>query len=516
MKNLRYFLIFIALSCFITTTTEAQQITWGKEIPSDCHGCYMDCIFERDPSGVYTISGHSPTRDATLSRYQYSDITAVSQKELTPGNYLKKDYLLASFFMKGKILFILQRSEDATAYLQKSSTDGTLDPKTISMPAGFSDLGRTLSSDSSTLIISYVDHKQKKIHMTAYNSDADVVWTNTIDAPVPADAKNVFVYRAISITGNELYMLLGIENKHPGNYYEVAVYDNKTLNTRKMEVKPEGEANATILDMVVDKSGDIICGGYYTLNTSVYGDFGSNGIITGEAMDDYLGNSGFLNNESNGTFYMRIDHTNWQISAAKTNAFGKDLLAHYMSPEKAATGKKGIEEMRLKKIIVMPDKSVIIAGEQYASIYAGSLELDYDDAVIQKVNADGSVAWEKNIAKKQRYSSTPNCYSYFIFTRNNDVCILYNDNIKNLALPTQTIEREKTDDFEKTKSGSDKVLMMVTIDQSGTVKRQALTTKAEKNKLEVYPCFCAQISPSTILLFRENDDNTIKFGKLQF
>ncbi len=244
-----------------------------------------------------------------------------------------------------------------------------------------------------------------------------------------------------------------------------------------------------------------------------------------------------------GGFVLKVDHSTGQISK-NTFAFDSKLLSTIISQKLIDKG-RGIPDLQMKDFIIQDDKSIILNTEQNIGFggtrgggwtgavgpagmpIAGrgsfspgvSASYDYNDAIIAKINADGSLAWIDKIAKRQegytRALSTFVC-SYSTFISGNTLYVLFTENKKNLSLATDVAANDEdklssTPQVEGYPERASQVVNTINI-SSGEMKQNIITADPDK-KNEFYTTLSIQVKPNLIVVYKGNKKGGL-FGQL--
>lgn len=173
---------------------------------------------------------------------------------------------------------------------------------------------------------------------------------------------------------------------------------------------------------------------------------------------DFLVCGGFYSNgkgdldDSDGIMSFKIDKTG-KIYNEVYHDIPLSILNQYESnrtkKKNEKKDKKGDEakfsNLELKNLFVNEDGSLVLVGEQSfkkievsQSMNGGArtkITYHYNDILITKIGADGSLKWMNKIPKMQKGSRGQGGMSYKYFNANNSHYIVYLDNIKNINLP---------------------------------------------------------------------------------
>ncbi len=136
----------------------------------------------------------------------------------------------------------------------------------------------------------------------------------------------------------------------------------------------------------------------------------------------------------------------------KTHEIPLEVLNQYVNKKTQARnekqddkGKGEFENLVLRKMVTSDDGSVLLIGEQNYIITKTTTSADgksstyykhyFKDLLITKINQDGTLAWMKKLAKRQRGGYGRGGMSFKHFTKENNHYFLFLDNVKNLRAP---------------------------------------------------------------------------------
>jgi hypothetical protein len=527
MKNLKLTLA-IGLAA-ITTVAYSQKIDWSAEqkntskmrigeiIGSDATGCY---VIRTKPQDLHEFVSFDGTFAylATLEKYDFTG-NRIFSKALTAGEGKDSYNYDRIFCMKNGLMVVMYAPDAKTAVAMKVNPDGSVDNNKVQIgmvenknknPMLSNQRYKfALSADKSTLLAYYhnVYSKDNKLSIAALGDTPNLLWSKDITTSF-ADGK----YDVINATvvGNSAYLLVRTESKGKKNY-TLVVYNHATDAVKQVAVA-SGDNNVLSLSIGTDNSGNAVLAGLY--GTSVTKD------------------------DAAGTFVFTADNAG-KVVVNNFVPFTADFLLKFISQKKVDKG-EGIAQLTMNKIIVRDDKSIILAAEQknwmeyfitseYMNTpgnHAGTGQVtennyEYRDAVVAKLNADGSVAWIKDFAKKEEMSSrrdiVPFLCSYGISITGNTVNLIYNDHKNNDGLTQEEIDKSRDNLKLAVVDGypSDIAVIMESVDiASGDSKRITLYNGGkQKAQYMMYVNFSLQTGPNKFFIYR-GDDKTDQFGQL--
>jgi hypothetical protein len=257
----------------------------------------------------------------------------------------------------------------------------------------------------------------------------------------------------------------------PSYRLELLKFDLTTKEISKTNVKL-GDVILNEIAMFPDKSGDIICAGYY-----------------GKAKNYKTGNA-------DGAFMFRIDEFGnpsdvqyYEIPLEVLNQF-KSNSVKKKNKRKDDKDKAEFEDLVMRELHVMEDGSILLIGEQYYVVERVSTDANgrttrtytyyYNDIFAVKINADGDLAWMRKLPKYQSTGfATGGSLSFNHFYGEGAHYFLYMDDTKNLDL-TPDDRPKKYSDGE---NGSFSVYKVD--DESGKVSKVFVFTLKDVNGMKV-------------------------------
>jgi len=504
--NLRKILIGSLLGISVIAT--AQKITWGKEFV-DNTGAQVNTIIGYDANGFFVTrysNSHSGAINASyppttiLEKYDFIGNQLYS-KELTVKDDGGKDEYLSDglFYMKDNMLLVMYAPDVKSAFAFRVNSDGSIDKNKT--PIGIVEnkwkkeilasnrYSFVVSGDKNVLLAYYRKENQNKVNISAVKEDLSVLWTKEIDVPALSIV-------SAALSGDNAYFLM-VSSDGKTNSFTILQYNHTTNSIKKTEANPVEGKYTKDVDFRIDNAGNV-------LFTGIYENIKDNGCV--------------------GCFLMKIDNNSGQVSLNKTYTFSDDILSVYQNASSLKKG-KGMEGLWVKDVISKDDKSVIIALEQSANSRMSGFQtggssmasFDYDDALIMKINVDGSLAWMKHIIKRQDMSSgkstAPFICSFGMSILGDKMYLIFNDSKKNVQLSADDIAKNKGNVKMAYLDGgiSNQALMLETIDMSsGELKRKPLGNPYENGKLFIYSSFSLPLQDKVIVyrsdIFKGNKD----------
>jgi len=355
------------------------------------------------------------------------------------------------------------------------------------------------------------------------------LWTKEIQDPFKARKLNGLL-KAHSLNGTILYLLASFGTADKPEGCGLLIYDHQADKLTVTDIKLGGTNVPNMVDFDLDNSGNAVLAGFY-------GD--------GKSKETAIG-----------TFNTRITKDG-QSTINTTAPFDKDFLAHIISEGKVKKG-MGIDQLGMKELVLRDDGSVVIGAEQSnryngyivagrpgnpgfpmynmggsfgtpgihpgggmaggngsgsgAGISTSVEEYDYYDVIVAKINADGSTAWVKSVAKKQGCQfplDAPSASSYSLYVSAKNVYVVYNDGEKNAENTSQNVLDGDNSDLKMTAqsiSMGHPVTMCESIDiASGNAKR-SIILKEDEIKYRFFCNMFLQTAPDKVIIY--NGDRT--------
>lgn len=151
-------------------------------------------------------------------------------------------------------------------------------------------------------------------------------------------------------------------------------------------------------------------------------------------------------NRFKGVGYFELDPTTLAIKKSKFNPFTEQFMIDKYGKDKD----KELKNLRFKKLIITPQNEIILNAEEfyiiqtYMSTPNGGgyyrTTYHYDDIVSAKINANGDLAWARNINKRQDYPSPNPYFSYTSTAKDNNAYFFINTGEKVRKIRKDRIE----------------------------------------------------------------------------
>ena len=530
----------IGLLMVISTAIWAQdqaEVVLGPEIKTQKRGTLED-IIGHDHQGYYTIRVE-PQR-FYLEHYNM-DLDLAKSEEIDLGRGSNKKLLEFAEQLNGEIyIFTSQRdlvNKEKVLYadlMDRTTLKPVGTPKKIAAISyrnrsndGFYDY--TVSRDSSKLMIFYDSPTQgnteEKLGITVLDDALNVLWEKEINLPFK----------------DRLYAVERFKVDNQGNAYLLGMVYKGQVRVRR-QGRPNYEYH-----LLAYNQGDTYT--EYLLNlddkfiTDMQFEFAPNGDIVCAGFFSELGNTSIK-----GTFYLLIDSSSQEVKKEYYQQFDSEFLAYFMSERRADKGRE-LFQYDLNRLEIRRDGGVVLVAEQfyvreiddynsldpygyYPSLYRYGLfrypfrrygyyygypyynndtdiQYNYNDLMVININPDGSTQWARRIPKRQRSKNDGGAFaSYALAVAKGKIFFIYNDNPKNIHKASDDL---KIYNFTK---GKESVVMMVSIDGRGEVKKEPLFQVRDTNTY-TKPKVCEQISRDQMIIYSQRNRKN-KFAKLTF
>lgn len=304
----------------------------------------------------------------------------------------------------------------------------------------------SLNFDETMFLIQYrINPEEKrdalnkdKIGFHTFDLDLAEVWESVVTMPYTEKKMN-----------NVGYCLDNFANV----YILAEVYkDETTKRTDK-----EGNPNYDLELIRIDADDQNVSQSNITLKDKFltnYGFFEGNDfeiIISGYYSNDKYG-------ANNGMYVYRLDKEGSVISQS-TNEFSADVLKQFESQRTQSKvdnadrkGKLGLNNLRLRKLIIHSDGSITSIGEVYYVVSHYNSKTGqttytyyYEEMILMNINPDGELVWMKKLPKFQYGGSPRGGMSFYYMASENNMYLVFLDNVKNLELDVNSVPAKHND-----------------------------------------------------------------------
>jgi len=278
------------------------------------------------------------------------------------------------------------------------------------------------------------------IGLKVFGKDLSEIWGGEFKMPYTERQMDIMDY-AIDFDAN-IYVLVKKyfddsnkdKRKDESNYHlELFKYERNTkeLVVNKINI---GDKYVSELGLFINDKKEIFCAGYYN---------------DGESWSDV-----------DGVVVFKTD----MIESVPAESFYEipvEILNQYASKKVIKKNKKKekkdeaeFKSLKLRKLFFHENGSIDVIGEQFyikehISHSSKGMRIrytyHYNDILVTKINASGSLDWMRKIPKRQKGLSGDGGMSFSHFFTNNNHYLIYLDNIKNIKLPLDKAPAYHTD-----------------------------------------------------------------------
>lgn len=378
---------------------------------------------------------------------------------------------------------------------------------------------------SREIVFPYKD-KVFSVQSYAVNNSGNLVFLGAIFEGQAAEVMDKDLVNGFIGTYSFKKMVKDSKSKDLAYKYIVLNYNGKEDNPIEYEISLDHKFVRDI-NMTIDKSGDLICTGFYS----------EKGILS-----------------IKGVFYLRYDGTTRELKIKSYKAFSQDFITHGLNDWQMKEVKKQLEkgeevemyQYDLGNLILMEDGSLFLLAEQFID-YSSTIDVtnnyssrfyeadrgyysggfyggeffnlgfsgpymntmtrsDFNDILIIRIDQEGVIQDFDRITKKQK--ATSDLYSSFGLASTKDhIYLYYNDNALNYN-PKWT-NRPYTFSGE---ADAESVLVVAKIDREGKISKD-LAVSSRTSTVQLNTKFGIQIKENTILMFGQSKGRH-RFNKL--
>lgn len=302
----------------------------------------------------------------------------------------------------------------------------------------------TVSNDKKKMLVRYRRKPEVKrdvnsfdvIGVHAYEGDLQQIWNNELKMPYTERRMDVLDY-TIDRQANA-YMLVKVfhddsnsdkkKKKDKEANYHVELFripaGTTTIDITKIDVNDKFVNGLWMYESPADY---IVCAGFYNKGKSAKA---ADGLMVFKVKKN-----GGIFDTSFHEIPIEIINQNLSAKAKKKNEKKEKKLEEEGEGEGAE-----MQNFVMDKIQINSDGSLVLIGEQYImNVYydqrGAHYSFDYNDILVTKIDAAGSLAWMKKIPKRQHGAKGLGGMSYKHMFANNNHYLLYLDNVKNFNLP---------------------------------------------------------------------------------
>ncbi len=297
------------------------------------------------------------------------------------------------------------------------------------------------SEDESKILIQYRKKPKVKkdtkswdiVTLNVFDTKLNKIWNKKYTMPYTERRMN-FLDNIVSNNGN-VFMI----NK---------VFHDDSFSDKKH--KKDTKANYHIELFEFNNSNDKIKTSKISLDDKFI-----NGIAMYQPTNNEIFCTGFYNkginrDKADGLYTFSID-PNGKLLNKKYYEIPLEILNQYEKKKTKEKNKKKnkkdkaeYEDLNLKDVVFYDDNSIVLIGEvdfikshtSYSQKFGTTTTYTYhyEDILVTKINADGSLGWMKKIPKRQKGTKGRRGMSYSHFNANGNTYLVYLDNVKNINL----------------------------------------------------------------------------------
>ncbi|MEZ4885747.1 MAG: hypothetical protein R3E32_13520 [Chitinophagales bacterium] len=506
-KNFVLFLSLCLLSFSFSSITAQNiadnvEVTWGNQ-HKERSGSFIDEVIGIDEEQVYVLRYQKPMGGLAMLQNAPEYLIEAYDKQ---GNYksnreisnkydnMRMEFEFVIHFNNRLLLFTsnYDRSEKTNVLYMQEVDKRTLaakgKPEAVAYAKGRSrvnsgEFDYKLSFNRKQLAIvdlaAYRSKEQDQFGAQVFDQDMNLLWRKDMKVPYRDDLFDIEGYEVDS-KGNFYLLAVVYEGRavkkrggKPNYEYSIWAYTDKGNNTKEYKMGL-GEEFITDMTFKVSNTGEIVCSGFYSPQTTF---------------------------RISGTFYQKINPQTTEVALQTTKAFETQFLAEFMSDKKAEKG-KGLYRFDLDNMILRNDGGAILMAEQFYiderisrpgsgfnNGFGNNVRVDYyyyyNDIIVVNITPTGEIEWATKVPKYQVTSNDGGHFSsYSYMLKGNNIHLIYNDNPKNL-FP----DARNTYSFNGKKS----VVTLATLSADGNLKRSLLFSNRDE-RIITRPKACEQMS----------------------
>lgn len=304
------------------------------------------------------------------------------------------------------------------------------------------------SQDSTKILIQYRKKLKEErntespdiIDVSVFNSDLSPIWNKEFTMPYTEKQMDLYDF-SVDNEGNA-YILSKVFNDDSNKDKKKKKDEMANYHIELFKLSPdENEITKTKIELdgifingiSLFESGNnqLFCAGYYNkglLENSLFGKYQNKDSAHGVVI---------IKVSKEGDLLETITH---EIPLEVINMY-VDKKAQEKNKKKDEDNEAELQNMELRDLIIYDDGSLAMVGEQYNSVWhydaqngMSTTVYHYNNILITKINADGSLAWMNKIPKRQVGTSSLGGMSYTYLSTSSDHYLLFLDNVKNMEL----------------------------------------------------------------------------------
>ncbi|MCB0705374.1 MAG: hypothetical protein KDC34_08700 [Saprospiraceae bacterium] len=522
MKLFSMFLL-LGLPLFVVAQSSdvPAKLKWGKEF-KEPGSSYLSQVIHTGTNGIYAVrekrNGMLSQANAIYLERFNEDFNLERSQEISLKHKGKMRDFETVFHLNDAFFFFTsfynQAHENRYLFVQQIDPNRLVPSKDLTKIAESPGKGKELDrgfdfrfSPDSTKVLIYNQLPQKRqeperFHLRVFDDALNLIWTREVQMPYRDDAFSVEEYR---VNENGDVYLLGVLFKDgsrvrrdgkPTYEYIMLVYEQGEQTARQVEIDP-GDYFITDLTFRVNRNGDVICAGFYSLK------------------DTY---------SIKGVCYFRLDAENYDVIQSDIEPFDFEFLTEFLSDRKAEKASRSPDEKLslyqygLDHLILRSDGGAILVAEQFYTRtvvnydYRGMTNTRvfyyYNDMVVVNISPQGTIEWATRIPKRQVTSEDGGYYSsYSMAVVRDHLYFVFNDNPRNF-------EGDRSPNELHNFGTGRSVIALADVSIEGELKIYPLQANSETNVIS-RPKMCKQTGSREMVIYGERN-RLYRFAKLSF
>ncbi len=420
--------LFTAFLLLAGTTVFAQEISVGhsEEFTNVTPAATWTSFLGSDETGYYILKKEGPISSEKIWLEKYSPdfkllfTYNIESTSGVMGNSMMHRYTKMN---KGKVIVFLEGWNKAESqnslWLKEVGADGKMPETAIPLEKEFStgqmksaDYSVSFSPDGSKLVVMtekpYAKGQREELRLQVFSTDGYTsLWTKEI----------TFENEAERYPSNDIV----VTNEGTVFLYKDYKISNKEHTYQLFTYSKDSEKKA-VIDLM----------GYFPSAYKMQLDASGKLIMAGT-----LANAGENASNWRGIWYLRADASG-AVLQNKTEQLGADLLRLVVSEKNAMQDNYSLDNYMLKDVLLKPDGGIILLAEEHRKNYSAigtaqppvyNYELDYGNAAVISLDAEGNRQWGNFIVKKQHENTLNPDHHYGSIAyqlKNNNLYVVWN------------------------------------------------------------------------------------------
>lgn len=500
-------LLSIIFAAIIASASSAQTINWSPEVNVRAKG-KMKRLFTTDSASFSAVIAQYKAfadPDAIVQEFNMPGVTAGSSYTVEPN-----EQNLEGMVVLGNRIYALFINTDTENNLLvakgRVANDGDADVIEIGS-VGYKRAKQKGSFDfvesknhTKLLVVEsppIEKYNMERFRLTMFNDSLNKLWTKEIKLPYLDQEFNI-INSKVDGHGNVFLLtthkdILSKQNNNrrlSRKNYTVLVYSEDKNKLKEFDIRLKDKW-VSGLNMSFNRDGDVMVGGFYN-DTKVEGALGS--------------------------FYLTIDKDSIVIKNKSLSPFGQGFIDQLV-PGRQQSKNIGLEDFQFDNFVIGKDGCSYMTAEQYfvrtssyfdqrTGVTNYTYYYHYNDIVVVKFGLDGKVLWTKKVAKKQVTMNDNGDYSgYVVVPRNDGICLLYNDHLKNFV--------ENDEEAIRTMNNPQRsITAMVTINKNGAINKKPLFDLEEQGTI-ILPEIGEYINAQKFVIYTKQS-RVFRFASIAF